>query len=617
MNRVVADIETDGLLPELTKVHALVIKDLDSDEMLSCADQDGYTPIPEGLDVLAQADRVYFHNGINFDVPALKKVYLEWEPEGEILDTMILAQLRFAHIEDRDFPANRRGDFPGRLIGSHSLEAWGYRLGVWKGDYQGGWDEWTPAMQEYCEQDVVVTEALIQRLAKAGLPARAVEIEHALARYLRQQEENGWPFDVGKAAKLQAKLAARRQEIEDDLRERVGWWYGSKGQTNPKQSFTRRKNFDVPRHYFEGAPYTRLKKVEFNPASRQHIARVLQEEYGWEPSVFTPNSGEPKVSEEILKGLDYDIAEDLVEYLTINKRLGQLAEGQHAWLRHVEEHPDLGVNVIRHRCYQKPRTHRQAHSSPNLAQVPANDAPWGEECRELFHAPDGWTMLGTDVSGLELRTVGHYMAAWDGGAYGREVIEGDVHTRNQEAVGAETRGDAKVFIYAYLYGAGNEKLGKAIAPAGLSSREYKKIGGRARKKIESKFPALGYLSKAVKRRVQDKGYLRLIDGRRAYPRSNYAALNTLIQGTGAIVCKAWLLELARRLEDAYGPQGWDGKWAALGFIHDELQLAVKPEIAEDAGRMSVEAIKAVAEDFDFKVPLDADYDIGPNWSKTH
>lgn len=463
--RVVFDIETDGLLDALTRVHSLVIQCVDTGVVLSCADQPGYPSIISGVQVLEDAEKVYGHNIITFDIPALQKVYPTFQLTAKALDTYVTAAYRWAHQKESDFQQAKLGKFPARLAGSHTLEAWGYRLGVHKGEYTAWckehgitdpWSQWSPEMQRYCEQDVAVNLKLVQAIQDAGgLGHEALDIEHALAFYLAQQERNGVPFDHGKAVELQAALSGRREELRQQLVARFGSVEKIK-----RKTFTPKVN-NKARGYIAGQSITveKVEKTEFNPNSTAHVTWALQKYYDWQPKVFT-DTGIASVTDETLAGLKHVPEADLIrEYLLIQKRLGMLAEGKQAWLKHARVNPQTGLHHIHGRVKQNAAvTHRAAHASPNLAQVPSvevskdgsvlwgYDGGFGAECRELFTVPRDWVMVGADASGLELRCLAHYMARWDKGSYGEVVLNGDIHTVNQQAAGLATRAEAKTFI---------------------------------------------------------------------------------------------------------------------------------------------------------------------------
>jgi DNA polymerase-1 len=674
MQNVVLDVETDGLLEEATCIHSLVIRNIDTDEVLSCIGKPTEGPnkywmqLGAGLEALKKAERIYGHNLIKFDRPVLKKLLGYEIPWEKCLDTLVVSAFRWAHIKEMDYENIRKGVYQlpsttnakGKkmsLVGSHSLEAWGHRLNVLKGEYKKthNFSKWTPELQAYCEQDTAVTRALVLHLRKSGAtPALAIEIEQELAVYLDEQEQAGWPFNADEAVQLQGRLSKRREELMLELRAQFGTWQKSKGFFTPKRD-------DKKRGYKAGVPVEKFETIEFNPGSRQHIANRLQVLYGWQPPTFTP-SGQPEVNEETLESLPQDIpgVKLLTEYLLVEKRLGQLAEGEQAWLKQMtKDRPKGGKMTGMFHIHGGVKqngtvTHRGAHVNPNLGQVPAVHNPYGPECRGLFTVPEGWVEVGSDASGLELRELSHYMGRFDGGAYGKTVVEGknedgtDIHSVNRGALGLEGkagRDGAKRFIYTFLYGGGDYKIGTVVPPTEAELAAYKADGKRWKKAVErlkksqlptddrsvgclikggllkarflKNLPALGALVETVKAKAKECGFLLLHDGRRVYIRYAHAALNSLLQGGGAIVCKRWIVRVARRLRAEFGPPGWDGKWVPLGWIHDETQLAVRPEIVERVRQIQVEEIRAVGLEFNLRVPLDGESKAGQNWAECH
>lgn len=619
MRHVIFDVETDGLLDDLTRIHSLVLRDRDSDTVLSCADQPGYTPLQEGLQLLSRAERVYGHNIISFDIPAIQKVYPGFLLTGKVFDTYVVAASRWAHIKEEDYKRGWGGTKLTKYIGRHSLAAWGHRLGILKDDYAENHDftEWSLKLQQHCEQDTAVTKALVFRIRKAGVPAEVIDTEQRLALYLFHQERNGWPFDVEKATALQAKLSAKRQELETELKTLFSPWFITAGLVTPKRD-------NKKRGIVAGCQYTKIKLLEFNPASRDHIASRLIKLYDWKPRQFTA-SGKPEVDENTLKGLDYAPVVKLRDYLLLIKRLGQLVEGKQSWMRHVTGDKPwggklTGLQHIHGRMWQSGTvTHRAAHSTPNLGQVPKVENPYGSECRELFYpGPPGWVQIGADAASLEARCLGHYMARYDDGAFGQSALAekpNDIHTLNAGLLGI-TRDRAKTWFYAFLYGAGDEKLGK-IAQPGLSPTKAKARGAEDRKKFLKGVRAMGLLVTDIRAVANRKGYLKLIDGRRTYIRSEHAALNSLLQGTGAVICKRWIVEFTDRLTARFGPQGWAGQWAALGWIHDEVQIAVRKEVVDEVAAILVSTMRDLTQHFGFRIPLDGDAKIGANWKECH
>lgn len=593
--------------------------------------------IEHGLGILMDAERLYGHNIIRFDNPALRRLYPDLVPTGRMTDTLVVAQMRYAHIAHEDWDKIREGKYPSKLsngyqmAGSQSLEAWGIRLGNHKGDYTtwckehgvDPWAEWRPEMQKYCEQDTEVNRDLVLKLRTASVSPESSETEHELAEYLRLQEENGWPFDMAKAAELYAKLAARRGELHLLLIEKFGSWQAKDG-----KPFVPKRN-DAKRGYQIGVPVQKYKTVEFNPKSNAHIEKCLKEHYGWVPTSFT-KSGQAEITEDTLEALAQIPEAALIhEYLTIQKRIGMLAESKKktSWMEVSRVHPKTGIPHIHGRVKQNhAATHRASHVSPNVAQVPKVGSPYGAECRELWHVPVGWVQIGADASGLELRCLAHYMGRWDGGAYGETVLKGkqsegtDIHTVNMRAAGLKTRDEAKTFIYAWLYGEGDEARGAKFLPKTATAAQKRRKGRAVSENFLKGLPALASLKETVVSKLTQNGgpgFMLLPDGRRVYIRQEHSALNYLLQGAGAIICKRWIVEFNRRLTAEFGRQGWDGKWAALGWIHDEVQLAVRPEIADRVCEILISSIRHMTEHFGWRCPLDGEAKIGPNWKACH
>lgn len=601
------DCETNGLLDELNVIHCIAALNPETGEKFRGNDHGAAFTVEQILRMLMDADCIAGHNIIGFDIPAIQKVYPWFKPKGLIRDTLIMSRLIFTDLVDRDFKfAKKTPTFGKNLIGSHALEAWGMRLGEWKGDYakemkaQGRdpWASWNQEMDDYCLQDVVVTWKLWEKLVSKGFGEESIQLEHDVAPIIERQTRYGFLFDVEKARKLEHVLVLRRTELADKLREAFQPWQMKDGPMFVPKRDNKAKG------YIKGVPIQKYKTVVFNPGSRSHIANRLQTLHGWKPTQFT-DKGQPKVDETTLEDLKYPEVPLLLEYLMVEKRLGQLSEGKQAWFRSIKK----STGRIHGRVTQNGAvTGRMTHSNPNMAQVPSCGAPYGTECRELFHVPKGKKQVGADASGLELRNLAHFMARWDDGEYARVILEGDIHTVNQEAAGLPTRNNAKTFIYAFLYGAGDAKIGSIVGKG-------RKAGADLKAKFLKGLPALDKLLAGVKGAAAKRGYLLGLDGRKLHVRSDHAALNTLLQSAGAVVMKKALVILDRRLQEMGYVPGKNYEFVAN--VHDEFQIECEEDIAEIVGKTATESIRAAGDHFGFRCPLDGEYKVGNNWAECH
>lgn len=602
----ILDIETNGLLKELNTIHCIALRDTDTGAPEIYSTDDG---IQKGLSAIltyvAQGGVLVGHNLIDFDIPALQKVYpLFSVPEAQIVDTLVLSRLIYADMWDSDAA---RKDFPKQLCNRHSLEAWGYRLGEHKGDYTGDsriddekerkrtkWDTCNKDMLDYCVQDTQVTLHLYQQMMALNYSQEAMDLEHAVRRIITAQEHYGFCFDVPAAVRLYSQLTAEKLKLEEEL----SISFPPKYLPKPKLFTPARGN--NTQGYTAGAPIRQVVLTAFSASNRHHIVWWLKRMYGWEPTEFSPD-GKPKMDESVLASLEYPEVQLLKKFLLLDKRIAQISTGNEAWLKHQRNgrmHGQMNTNGA--------VTGRATHSKPNMGQVPAVYSPYGKECRALFTASPGRMLVGADQSGVELRCLAHYMARWDEGEYARIVLGGDIHTANQLAAGLPTRDMAKTFIYAFLYGAGDAKLGSIV---GKGAAEGKKL----RAAFLNKLPALRLLVLAVAEAAKAKKFLVGIDGRRIHVRSSHAALNSLLQACGAALAKKSMV-IMRQLVAA---KGYESRAHQVVWNHDEMQWDCDPLIADEIGKMQVEAFKLAGQYYNFRIPIDGEYKVGPNWAATH
>ena len=495
-------------------------------------------------------DTFIMHNGVSFDAPTLNRLTGSKIKLSQIRDTLIESQL-FNPMRD----------------GGHSLSSWGKQIGFSKGEYND-FNTFSKDMLEYCIRDTKLTRKLAYKLSEEGkmFSTRSYELERKIRAIIDQQEKNGFAFNLRKAMSFLATLEEEEQSLKDKAQEMF----------EPTEVKLK----------------TKTKYIPFNIGSRKQIAERLMER-GWKPTNHT-EKGNVIVNEDVLSKIDMPEAEMFSRYFLLQKRTGLIK----AWIEACQEDNRVRGRVMTLRTV----TGRMAHNSPNMAQVPAVYSPYGKECRSLWTVsnPDTHTLIGTDASGLELRCLAHYMNDPD---FTNEVLNGDVHTANMKAAGLTDRDQAKTFIYAFLYGAGPAKIGKVVGGSA-------KAGQQLITKFLSNMPKLKKLRENVARWSKD-GTIPALDGRRLHIRSEHAAVNTLLQGAGAIICKQWLVHITERIRKS----GVDAKLVAS--IHDEYQFEVAKKDAQRFGQITKDAMQETEKTLKVKCPLDCEFKIGTTWMETH
>jgi hypothetical protein len=518
----------------------------------------------------------------------------------------------------------------------HSLKAWGFRLHEFKGSYgeqEEAWDKYTPEMLIYNKQDVVVDAKLYGKfINEPYISQSAVKVEHEIEFLMYKMHVNGFCFDERKAEILAATIENRIAELLPVL--------NAVAPPIPAGIFIPKRD-NAKKGYKKGVPIQRYKP--FNPNSRQMLAYVLNNVYHFEPdnrqcyNVEDEELDEEWTKEDLMeRGYSMkaeSIAlmrnettdENLLKFLTImeeqlalHKLLSQISTGDKAWIKFYKDGKIHG--------YVNPNgavTARATHSSPNITQVPKHGKLYGDECRELFSAGK-WKQVGIDACGLELRCLAHYLYPYDNGSYAHHVIEGDIHTENQHAAGLPTRDNAKRFIYAYLYGAGDWKIGRIVD----KDNGDKKLGAAIKRKFLKNTPALATLRSDIQDKLVilhhgrvkqwKQRFLYALDKRRLYVRSPHSALNLLLQSAGAIICKAWCVQTERRLHARGLKHGWDGDYCLMAWVHDEQQIACRTdEIADIVIAEAQQAMRDVQKKYNFRVQLDTEGVKGNNWKECH
>lgn len=586
MTAYVFDIEADGLQP--TKIFCIVAMDTETGKTYEY----GPANILEGINLLQKADKLVGHNILGYDIPVIKDLHGVDLDDGSIsiVDTLVLSRL---------FNPTREG--------GHGLEGWGYRLRHRKIEHDN-FEYYTPEMLTYCRQDVSLNYKVYRHLSRTeanGFSPRAIKLEHDVYRILNAQRDRGFKLDqqhaMGLLAELNEKLNKAEKQVHKTFKPRetsielVPTYTKAGKLSKMAQVKGETKKVRLSDEEYEKAsqnPNSNLVRCDsepFNLGSRKQIGEYLVE-FGWKPTKFTP-TGQPIVDEKVLSQIkNIPEAAIIAEYLMLQKRIAQI----NSWFKELQDDGRIHGYVNTNGAV----TGRMTHSGPNMAQIPSTSSPYGKECRECWTVEDDYKLVGIDASGLELRMLAHYM---DDEGFTYELLNGDIHTANQLAAGLESRPQAKTFIYALLYGAGDAKLGSVV-------RGNAKDGARLRQSFFDNLPAFKDLKDRVARAAK-RGYLKGLDKRKLFVRSEHAALNTLLQGAGAIVMKQALVNLQESIKDL------DAHFVAN--VHDEWQIEAHKDIADKVGQLGIAAIEQAGRDFVLKCELTGEYNVGDNWADTH
>ena len=600
MSSLVFDIEADGLDP--TKIWCIVAQDIATNKIYTFEPDN----IDAGVDLLLAAEKLIGHNIIGYDIPAIEKLCKVKLSDKKIVDTLVMSRL---------FNPTREG--------GHGLEGWGYRLGYAKGDFKE-FDAYSPEMLSYCVRDVELNTKVYRslNLEARNFSRQSMDIEHEVYKIINQQRTNGFLLDLKFATMLVADLNEQLHAAETEVHKT---FMPKRIATGLRPVFTKsgqlskmaeivgedsNKKMRLRDDEFEMAKkdpakiITRVEHEPFNLGSRKQIGEYLIE-FGWKPKALTP-TGQPIVDEGTLSRIkDIPEARIIARYLMLQKRIAQVS----SWITACEDDDRV-------RGFVNPNgtiTGRMTHNSPNMGQVPAikKDKKTGEylwglagnygtECRKAWTVPEGKKLVGIDASGLELRMLAHYM---NDEAYTYEILNGDIHTSNQNLAGLESRDQAKTFIYALLYGAGDAKLGTVVGGS-------KRAGAELRQRFFDNLPAFKHLKERVSRAAK-RGFIKGLDGRAIYVRSEHAALNTTLQGAGAVVMKVALTLFDQKIKE----KGYDAKFVCN--VHDEWQMEVAEDQADDVGKLGVAAIRDAGDYLNLRCPLDGEYKTGVAWHETH
>lgn len=712
------DIEGDNLLDKVTKLHSSVAIDVNTRELFS------WRPwqFEEGLKFLAECECLIGHNILDYDFRAIEKLHPGWVRPAKAWDTLIFVKVIWPAdtLWGRDMKLRDRGIMPPFLIKSHGLKAWGLRLGEHKAEYTGGWDVWSEEMHAYMEQDAWANLKLWEAIKSAigwtdpkegqyVWPELPFEIEHGCQRIILEQTARGYSFDKVRAVRFSQDLRNTQADLEQEIAQHFqAWWeaqddpeIGHTPKADRKVKLTGWPDVTIPRvskagkplapyvgppfeHFSEGASYVRIKRVAFQPGSRDHLGQRLQAVYGWKPTAFGKD-GKPTVDEATIKAIPEAVLPEtlrrlLLDYFTVTKTLGQLSVGRKSWLNSVRD--DGKIHGRMNTCGAI--TGRGIHMDPNLGQVPAAETDksgkvlkgieghFGWDCRRLFGPSAGLEQTGTDASSLELLVLGHYLHPFDNGQFCDRVSDPtrDPHTEHAAITGLN-RDDTKTVTYLSIYGGGAGRAAEELeveedeVPQWLKYKHLPALLKRAKsmagstwveptdrelallakghkviKDFEAGIPGWKDCKEQVTQAAIQRRWLKGLDGRKLYVRKAHAALNTLLQGGGAIICKLWMIIMHRMLAERgigfmvidhlYGTEFDHGTAVApfvMGdpnnvvaqvlWVHDELQFEHTAGLGPLIGELSDAAIKEAGHVLNFRGVLRTDFKTGRNWAETH
>lgn len=678
MNLLVFDIEGNGLReifipsgkknrdqwrPEITEVHCICVRDAITNQVWRYVSNpwvveqsDG--DLWQGYVHLMMADLLIAHNGIDYDMPVLRRLVFPKDhvlaDEPPLLDTIVMS--RFLYPDAKHHPNARWMSGSG----PNALDAWGRRLKCFKGDFDGPWDRLTQKMLDYCVQDTLVDLKIYRFLLPLMMRWKQhSKIEHEFARIMSAQSCNGVSYNHTEADKFFDRLTLELAVLSDKLTKifpaveipmKTPQYWEAEVNGTAIQAETKGELKEIIK--WLGVPITktlkeatpgpvRVQVIPFNPGSDIQVADRLKERYDWKPTIFT-DGGRAKVSEDVLAAMDYSEAAVINEWRMVDMRIGMV----YGWSKRADNSRDGrihgGVNP------NGTPTTRCTHSQPNITQVTKvifGDADskgiiapihgyagrYGFECRNLFGPREGWVQIGGDASGLELRMLANITFPFDNGAYAKILLEGDIHTHNLNQIPIlSTRPQSKEVFYAGNYGCGDEKAGKVIMfHKSLNQQQRARYAGMSPTQVGKDFkiqlnkgcPALGKAIERCKLMSRTKGYVILLDGRHAPCRSEHSALNTKCQGDGGVLCKLACCLAVAELTKLFGPPsigiGFPGRWALMINAHDEMQAESEPEIADKVGQIIAGSYKRAGKKLRCKIETPGEYKIGSSWAECH
>lgn len=625
----IADLEANGFLDVATTVHCGVFIHLETEEIRSFSPIDGPDYISDMLSFMDSCDSLCFHNGFGYDFPLLKKLF-NYEYKGKKVDTLIMSRLQ---NPKRPVPYNC--PIKNR---PHSIETWGYRVGLGKPEHDD-WEKFSPEMLHRCKEDVrigLLTYLALVEEQKNYEWDGAIRLTNKLFEILQKQEQYGWLVDQEQIDKSLSVLKHWTNRIDKALYPRLPII------REIEESKVKGEYKYVKKPFLKNGKYNShvlkwLEKVGLNPEdrpiggphSRVRFRKVDLDKskevkewllaLGWIPEKWNYNDNGERTSPKLDKEDPFDGITSAIGRLVARrvqcKQRRSIIEGWSNIIRPDGRIPSVVANLA--------ETGRATHR--NIVNVPNADAFFGKWMRKIFTCKEGYSLVGTDSAGCQLRMLAARMGDPD---YMETIVNGDkdkgtdMHSINQRAAGLATRGQAKTFIYGFLFGAGDEKIGTIV---GGGAAEGKKLKEQFLKGL----PALGKLIEDLKEEWKSNaktrngrwgveyydGWVKGLDGRPIFIDSEHKILVYVLQSDEAIMMTAaYNLLYNRCIKRGWK---WGEDWAYVCWYHDEYTAEVKEEIAEEFRLMAEQAIVDAGKHFKIKCPHEGEGQIGNNWYEIH
>jgi DNA polymerase I-like protein with 3'-5' exonuclease and polymerase domains len=590
----VFDVEANGLNPD--KVWCVVVKNSATGDRWDFAEG----ALKDFKRFVEEAGDVFWvgHNALSYDVPVVNRLLGTSIPNDRVVDTLVLSYL-----------------YHPKMPGGHSLEAYGERFKFPK-DMWDDFTQFSPGLLERCRVDVDLALKLFivltQKMRAVGFSEKSCEIEHKVRVIINKQQQNGFKFDEQAAHVLGARLRQTQASLEGGIRTLFPPELSPVGTYNRRRTKAGEDYATYQRHCeqypkLEDNPdgtYTTFDWKEFNIGSpQQRLTKLLT--LGFVPTKLT-KSGNPSVDEDSLvefsKEINNDQIKAIADWLVVSSRASMVD----SWLDVMGSDGCIHGSVFS--CGAASR--RMTHAKPNTANVPGNEAKYGEDVRSLWTARLNRVLVGADAKSAQMRCFAHYLPKPEDGK--RFYTDGhDPHQENADLIGIKRKPIKNVF-YANMFGAWPKKLALTAGFTGPQA-EANEYGEWIRAELYRVTPGLEASTKdaQAEARSTSEGWMVCLDGGYVRCPSEHAALNYKIQPAEAVLMKQGLIYA----DEWATKEGFD--YLKVGDIHDEWQNDLEPRQAQDFGNLCVKALRASGETLNLRVPFDGDFKIGRTWAETH